>query len=439
MKPIHRILVLMFLCLSSLSSCSDNDDPASPVFVRNASIMEEGQTLSPGDIVHLEGEGYLETDVIMLNIFWETGSEIIPEGALKGYRAKVVSRSHDGMTVQMPYRKPASRVEVNLMRQGEIMNIGKLYLSDGQTPASLCLYGINNCIGEQRFGDYMITRWLDNDKSQSDMKEWSLGVHRDFHSAVGIYRAYGICGLSKENDGQYPFFFDLYTNEWNRLSERNTIALFGNSSQIYAIQNADGDNYVVNCISSELEISNYATGSRASMPMPVPMQFPLPEGMTAGQFGDYPGAFSPSCVLLSANKGNGKWAPVLFFPKEGFVALDDIEAAALIPFSLYAVSGSGGDKYERIYGYIVVRKDSAEGDMSLFYSMNENMALADKPFATYPNQVLSASANNDRPETLTVHFKASRSGNVTLEYSFSKREWSLVGLFGTFDEIVWIN
>ena len=59
--------------------------------------------------------------------------------------------------------------------------------------------------------------------------------------------------------------------------------------------------------------------------------------------------------------------------------------------------------------------------------------------ASYPNKALSATANYNRPGTLTVHFEANRSGNVTSEYSFEKKEWTPINVFGSFDEIVWIN
>ena len=77
--------------------------------------------------------------------------------------------------------------------------------------------------------------------------------------------------------------------------------------------------------------------------------------------------------------------------------------------------------------------------MSLFYAIDDNLSLMKEPITSYPNKTLSATANYDRPGTLTVHFEANRSGNVTSEYSFEKKEWSPINVFGSFDEIVWIN
>jgi len=151
------------------------------------------------------------------------------------YYAKVLTKSKNGILVQMPYRKPASRVEISILRSGEMMKIGTVYLSDGTTPSSLQLYGIvNHCkyISSQA---NQIKRWLDSDNGLSDLQTWTLDSHSDFHSTVGAYRAYGICGLSKENGKQYPYFFNLLTEEWKKLSTFNTIALFTNLTEIYAM------------------------------------------------------------------------------------------------------------------------------------------------------------------------------------------------------------
>lgn len=440
MSKIINIIIITFCLL--MAACSNNDEPKNPVFITNARILENGETLSPGTIVHLEGSGYLETDDVILNFFWETGDKLIPEGYIKGYFAKVISKSSDGMTIQMPYRKPASRVEVNLMRDGNMMNIGNVNLTDGLTPKELNLYGINNDTKIKTSLEKQITRWVDGDNNTSDLQSWALDIHPDFHSTVGVYRAYGICGLSKEKDNQYPFFFDLCTQEWNRLSDLNTIALFSNGSAIGAIiENRDGKSYRAYDISYNLDRSDDYLSSRASSPN---MSFQLPNGIETEQFGEFPGAYTPHHVLLSANKGNGKWIPVIFNPNNGFATLDEIEAKRLIPFairpfSVHATTKDDNDTPKWISGYIVVKEKSENGFMSLFYAVDDNLSFSQEPIASYPNKALSAAANHDRPGTLTVHFEASRSGNVTSEYSFDKQEWTPINAFGTFDEIIWIN
>ena len=169
------------------------------------------------------------------------------------------------------------------------------------------------------------------------------------------------------------------------------------------------------------------------------MLFRSPDGVEAGQFGEFPGAYTSRGVLLSANKGNGKWVPVFFSFNQGFKALDEMDAEWLIPFSVRSVAKDESGNTRWISGFIVVRDKSENGCRSLFYTVDENGSLAKEPIAQYANKALSAAANPDRPGTLTVHFEAYRAGNVTEEYSFEKQEWTSVNVFGTFDEIVWIN
>lgn len=431
-------LFVTLLAAVGLVACSDDKEPETVAFVENARLLEDGKVLSPGTIVHLEGKGYLGSDDVILNFFWETGDKLIPEGSIKGYYAKVVSKSSDGMTIQMPYRKPASRVEVNLMRSGRMMKIGNVNLTDGLTPKELNLYGIRNATKISTSLERQITRWLAGDNSASDMKSWALDMYPDFHSAVGVSRAYGICGLAKEGDNLYPFFLDLCTQDCSKLSNLNTIALFSNGNAVGAIQSNDGKKYGANIVSANLELSDYYSSSRASSPQSN-MRFTLPDGMAAGQFGEYPGAYTPQCVLLSANKGNGKWVPVLFPQNYGFATLDEIDADRLIPFSVPSAAKDEGGKTQCIAGFIVVRGKSGNGNMSLFYALDENLSLAKEPMTSYPGKALSATANYDRPGTLTVHFEASQGGNQTSEYSFGEQEWTPINVPGSFDEIVWIN
>jgi hypothetical protein len=431
---------LALLGMSLISSCSDKDEPDSPAFIQNAKLKEQGQTLSPGAIVHLEGEGYLDTDKIMLGFYWETGDKLIPEGSIKGYNAKILTQGANGMTIQLPFRKPASRVEVSLVREGRTMDVGMAYLTDGLTPKQFSLYGIVNHNRNDNDQPKQIMRWLNNDNSSSDQKSWSLDEHPDFHSTVGAYRSYGICGLSKTKGNQYPYFFDLLTGEWTQLRELNTIALYSDGNNIFALSQKSDKQYDFVNISSQLERSeDYAVDSRANSPMPD-RNFPLPDGVPAESFGDYPGAYDKSGALFSINRGNGKWAPVLFNPTNGFSIGEDIEADALIPFSYTMKSVNGNNQYERFGGYIVVLKEQVNGARSLFYLMEENFSIEKEPFATHPNKALSASANYDKPGTLTVHFEAYRSGNISEELSLETQEWTSINPFGvSFDEIVWIN
>ncbi len=433
----HVLILLSFIGL--LASCSNNEETDSgTLFVNNARVVEEGKTLSPGDIVHLEGDGYLATDDVTLDFFWETGEELFPEGYIKVYHAKVLSQSPKGMTVQMPYRKPASRVEINLCREGRYMKIGTVNLTDGTTPKTLYLYGINNSSELASSQEYAMTRWLDNDCNTTEMKTWGLNAHPDFHSAVGMYRAYGICGLAKENGKQHPFFFDLLTQQWEKLSDVPAIALVSHPSYIAALQSYDGKNYCLRIISSDLETSYDVKTAKARSTSPPP-NMPLPNGLEAEHFGEYPGVYHSRYMLFSANKGNGKWTPVVFDIQIGFRVLEDIEAEALIPFSFFKKDVNNANSSAWISGYIVVRKEPDEGYNSLFYTFDGNATFTNEPLTEHPYKALSATANNDRSGTLTVHFKTPNSGNVTSELSLEGKKWTDIATSCTFDEIVWIN
>ena len=439
----NLIISFLFIDCLFMTACSDKYESEVPAFINNAGILENGETLSPGSIVHLAGSGYRESDHVILNFFWDTGDKIIPEGSIKGYRAKIISASNDGMTIQMPFRKPASRVEVNLMRDGKSMYIGSVNLTDGLTTKEFNLYGINNNTKIKTSIENQITRWVDKDNLPCDLKSWGLDTHPDFHSAVGAYRAYGICGLANENGIQYPFFFDLCTQEWNRLSDLNTIALFSDGNTIGAMQTLDGKLYGANDISHNLDRSEDYRISRSSLPA-MGFKLPLPDGIEAEQFGEFPGTYTERGVLLSADRGNGKWVPVFFSPTDGFSISDEIEAKRLIPFAVrqstaHTVSKEANGFSGWIAGFIVVKENFENGSMSFLYTIDDNLSFSQEPIATFPNQALSAAANHDRPGTLTVHFEAYLSGNVTSEYSFDRQEWTPINASGTFDEIVWIN
>lgn len=431
------IITFLFLACLFLASCYHDNEPNSPVFIKNARILEEGQTLSPGTIVHLAGTGYLDSDDVILNFLWDTGNNLIPEGYTKGYHAEVLTKSSDGFTIKMPYRKPASRVEINIKRNGNMMIVGEVNLTDGITPQEFNLYGVFNATKIQTSLEKQILRWANEDNNPSDMQSWSLDEYPDFHSVIGAYRIFGICGLSKENENQYPIFFDLCTQEWNKLSDLNTIALFGNGTTIGAIQTHDGKLYEAVDITANLDRSDEYSTSRST---PIPMSFSLPEELKGDQLGDFPGAYTPNGILLAANKGNGKWIPVFFNFHKGFTTSEEIEAERIIPF---AIQPNGKENPHWTFGYIVVKEHIENGNHSFLYTIDENGFLSQLPNAAILNKALSAAVNYNKPGMLTVHFDSHRdlgNGNITMEYSFAKQEWTPINVMGgCFDEIVWIN
>lgn len=434
-KALFGILLAAFFIVTGLTACDDDEK-----FIENAKIQEEGQTLSPGEVIHLKGKGYLKSDEVMLNFYWETGKADFPEGYLKAYRAEILSYTQDEITIRMPYRKPESRVEILLMRNGKMMMIGEVRLKDGTTPKDARLYGINNIYRKGGQIDALqIMRCKYDPNAAYEMTSWPLEEHSDFHSVVGVWGSYGLCGLAKREGVEYPFFFDFCTSEWKQLSNLKTIALFGFQGMVGALQTTDGEKYEINFISNELEKCDYATAKTKSS-AGLHRRFPLPEELKPEHFGEYPGAYTNELyVLFSANKGNGKWALVVFDFQHGFYVLNEIEADKLIPFSVCLSAEENIAKQKWVTGYIVARK-GAENDSEL-YLLKENASELKEPFAVFPNYAVSASANEKKPGTLTVHFEADRNGNVTREYLWETKEWKSVnGLMGhCHDEIIWTN
>lgn len=134
---------ITLLCFS-LTSCSDEKDgPSKKILVTNAGVTEANQTVKPGDIVHIYGDGFQEGDQVDFDFRWDLGEPLFPEGYLGPVGAEIVERHSNGMSIRMPYRKPESRVEIFLNRASERMSLGKVLLADGQTPKDFRLYGIN--------------------------------------------------------------------------------------------------------------------------------------------------------------------------------------------------------------------------------------------------------------------------------------------------------
>ena len=210
---------ITLLCFS-LTSCSDEKDgPSEKILVTNAGVTEANQTVKPGDIVHIYGDGFQEGDQVDFDFRWDLGEPLFPEGYLGPVSAEIVERHSNGMSIRMPYRKPESRVEIFLNRASERMSLGKVLLADGQTPKDFRLYGINET-------DKTIERAY-AEETVTGKKTWDMSAHPDFRSVVNLQKTYGLCGLAKENGVQQPFFLDFCTGEWKALSfyDYNTLAL----------------------------------------------------------------------------------------------------------------------------------------------------------------------------------------------------------------------
>ncbi len=423
------LLFLVFGCNKT------KEDTMWQQLVTNGGLTEAGKMVHPGDIIHAVGEGYEESDEIMLNFYWETGISSYPEGSVKGYLAEIVEKSAYGIQIKLPFRLPEARVEVLLKRGGYLMKLGEVRLADGQTPKEYRLYGINNNLHQKiLFRDTALVERITEDIA--GRTQWSLDEHPDFHSVTNAWRTYGLCGLAMENGMPKAFFLDFCTGEWKKLSEYRALALAGNGISVVAILETTAQRYNISTVSSDLDKSeDYKTKTPSS----APRQFALPDDLKPEYFGDYPGVFmqSPGIILFSANKGNGTWVPVMFSINSGFHELEEVETEALIPFYFTIPQkdqSSVGDIIQ-LSGYII----TSEEEGSRFCLLNEKSMLLQEPFATYPNRVASVTSTPEQVGTFTVHFIAHRAGFLTEEFHWETKEWKSIEWGSIFDEIVWGN
>lgn len=192
MKNKLLIFAVAFLCLS-LNSCSDEKDgPSEKQLVTNAGVTEDNQTVKPGDIVHIYGDGFQEGDEVDLDVRWDTGDPVLPEGSMYPIGAEIVERNSNGISIRMPYRKPESRVKIMLNRTNDRMTLGKVFLKDGQTPKDFRLFGINNDLNTVQVA------WADSKENVTGSKPWDMSAYPDFHSVVNLPKTYGLCGLAKK-------------------------------------------------------------------------------------------------------------------------------------------------------------------------------------------------------------------------------------------------
>lgn len=417
--------------LLALNACSHKEEyePAEKQLVTNAGVREAGRKVNPGDTIHLYGEGFQTGDYVTLDFRWDTGDPSFPEGSGMNNYAKIIEAKPNGISFLMPYRKPESRVRIILQRAADRMTLGELSVADGQTPKDFRLYGVNP-------GRNTIETVWTQSKGNAATK-WDMSAHPDFHSIVNLEKTYGLCGLAKADGVQQPFFFDFCTGEWSPLNPSfNTLSLaVTNTGYFVSIQEKAPGKYNLSTSLRQPEQSNYATRTSVVEKLPA---FELPAGLSARQFGTYAGVFDPESgtIFLSADKGAGKWVPVLFHIRKGFRVLDEIEGEALIPFSF---SVSGGKSQPRLAGY-VISSPSAKGG-SRFCLLDKESPHLQEPFATLPGKVVSITCRPDRPGRFTVLTITNGKTSVA-EYNGADKTWSplpdLPGL-SPYTSVTWAN
>lgn len=417
MRMRSKIFIKAVLCavmVAAIIGCSKAFVSEKELIISDASLQEEGKTLAPGEVIHLLGEGYRQTDNVMLSFSWETGDKVIPIGQVSGVYAEIVSVEPGGVEVLLPYRYPAARVDVTLTREGKTQEIGSLNITDGQAPKDLRLYGIK----DKSVDGYIL------DENGLGRKSFTAVLSGNIHSVVNAPRSFGLCGLAEEDGNRSAVFLNFFTGKTEHLSG-NAIALSRTPTNMIAALCCRDNVCTFNNLPVEV-CADYMTKSSVT-PVPVQPTYKLPEGLKAEYFGDYPGTYSEKegiySYLFSANEGNGKWATVIL-RKESLRKIEELDAAAVIPFRV------GQDA-----GYII----TFEGGPSLFRIVNAETGKMDQPIYTYKSvRVLSANVHTDRPDHILLNIA---SGNATKiqDLDWKTKTLSPVSLPENYKEVLMAN
>lgn len=385
----RNIFAASLVLMAAVCSCNKKafEPVEEVVFIQDAMIEEEGQTCEPGGDIHLKGDGYQQTDNVMLTFTWETGDKHIPEGKASGIYAKKQAATSDGITATLPYRYPAADVEVSVMREGKLQKVGSLKITDGQSPKDLRLYGVNHA--SKSIDGYIL------DANNAGRKSLDIALPENIHSVINVPRSFGLCGISGRDEHRTAVYVDFFTGKAETLAT-DVLALFLTpANTAVAVVCRDGV-----CALQTLPIevgADYMTKSNIQ-PLVQPT-FPLPEGLKPEYFGDYPGVFigtsESASYLLSANRGNGNWTTVIL-DKDGFHKAEDIVAEAVIPFR------AGDDA-----GYIV----TSGGGPNLFRLADPKTGVMGH--ATYTcktSGIISATSNPEKPDHILLNFSEAFNG-----------------------------
>lgn len=412
-----KIFIKAILCavmVAAIIGCSKAFVSEKELIISDASLQEEGKTLAPGEVIHLLGEGYRQTDNVMLSFSWETGDKVIPIGQVSGVYAEIVSVEPGGVEVLLPYRYPAARVDATLTREGKTQEIGSLNITDGQAPKDLRLYGIK----DKSVDGYIL------DENGLGRKSFTAVLSGNIHSVVNAPRSFGLCGLAEEDGNRSAVFLNFFTGKTEHLSG-NAIALSRTPTNMIAALCCRDNVCTFNNLPVEV-CADYMTKSSGT-PAPVQPKYDLPEGLKPEYFGDYPGTYSEKegiySYLFSANEGNGKWATVIL-RKESLRKIEELDAAAVIPFRV------GQDA-----GYII----TFEGGPSLFRVVNAKTGEMDQPIYTYKSvRILSANVHPDRPDHILLNI-ASGIATQIQDLDWKTKTLSPVSLPESYKEVLMAN
>lgn len=433
LKDIMKKLSLLFLFALLLTACSDDDDQAKdPIFVTDITITDAHKTFNPGDAVTVKAKGFLESDQLILNIFWPLVNEpLFQEGFSQYNRAIVTERTANSITFRAPGHYPASRVELYLEREGERMPLGEISVSDGQSPKEPQLYGITNSLAIYTpTVPRGIVRIDLETKEISDVVRFGEG--EDFRQ-VANYRGTNIlCGIGEKDGKKSINSYDLSMHYWGNPTERNVINLCTNFNNIIALQ-AISDNVLT-------YYSISSSNTRMNMPPVTAPEINLPDGLKPESLSRYPGARTGSYLLLSADNADGTFSPIVIdISSERLYRHDPIETNALIPFWIMEPDAKNPDTLKCSGGYIISRGNGSETKFCLW---NPITGTLEAPFTTFTNDVRSAAmyfSADGQTRKLYVQFAGMREGDYIQSYDFQTKEWKMFTFFVPFAEILFAN
>lgn len=298
MRGIHFLLLLSLL----LAACSDDDKEKQPAFVTNITISDADKTFDPGDAVTVKADGFQSGDQIILDIYWPIADNpLFPEGYSRYIHAVTTEQTANSITFLAPGHWPASRVEIFLTRMGQLQLLGKISVSDGQSPQEPQLYGITNSRSNAvyPFGIEHVSLDASNTSVTPVVRlpegqEFSLAVNNPGSNCL-----YGVL----EQDGLYATnCFDLSMHYWKGMRNHFITLCETYENRIMAIGLADEKHLTIYDITS-----SYTRNSQVNPPL-----IELPEGLNPEALGRYPGVQgNESCILLSADNGDGTFSPAV--------------------------------------------------------------------------------------------------------------------------------
>lgn len=440
MKSIIKV-VFAALCIGlMLTACGEEEKVAvSNIIVADAKLTEEGQTLNPNDLVHVTGTGFQEGDYIVLSVTWDTGDEKLPEGKIVSYVNTYESKTSGGISFRVPYRYPAGKMEVILHRDGNNQSIGSANLTNGVPPTDYRLYALDE-------DGKTISRLKYSDTLSYQYAAWAADGYTDIRSIASYPSTYTLCAIAKKGDTQTLAYMDFCMDVWSDMQVGTPLAFITNPDALFCLTTDNGTGYLLKDLTAYLPHSySYTVATKAAKALATrtsvvvpPKTYPLPDGLTASMFGDYPGVQTQSAFLLSANKGNGKWVPVFFVPTTdgGFAAGDEIEAERLIPFCFFRKGNDGN--YVRRCG---LATSYASGGSELLLLDESATPVKFKSIAQFDMPLLSVAYHREREDYLSILFQDDATGKTCslLEYSEGSTDNYILRSQPMCKQVVWGN